>query len=102
MEQQEFYKHLGARIRHVRTNVRDISQAEFASRVALSRPSIVNIEKGRQHVSSYQLVLFAIALGISPIQLLEEEKIEENSELSLDSNDELVPDHLQNWYKNAQ
>lgn len=101
MEQQEFNRNLGEKIRHFRTEVRSISQAEFAERVELSRPSIVNIEKGRQQVSCYQLVMFALALGISPLQLLgEETAADTNSTGKIDNSS--IPEHFQEWFRNVQ
>jgi len=101
MEQQQFYEKLGDRIRHVRTTIRKISQEDFADRVGLSRPSIVNIEKGRQHVSSYQLVMFAIALGISPMQLLGVEEAQKEPTNISNLNNLAIPEHLQEWFNNA-
>jgi transcriptional regulator with XRE-family HTH domain len=47
-----------------------LSQQELADRVSLSRPSIVNIELGRQGISLDQLFVLAAALGVSAAELL--------------------------------
>lgn len=47
-EQEHFYSNLGSRIKVARKNA-GITQDEVAGRMQLSRASIVNIEKGRQH-----------------------------------------------------
>ena len=102
INQEEFYKSLGERIKYFRSDVRDISQADFADRVELSRPSIVNIEKGRQQLSSYQLIVFAFALGVSPVDLLGVEVSGENNVPNTKIESALVPDHFQDWYQNVQ
>jgi transcriptional regulator with XRE-family HTH domain len=47
-----------------------LSQQELADRVSMSRPSIVNIELGRQGISLDQLYVLAGALGVSAAELL--------------------------------
>jgi|ERR1700733_12500247 len=59
----------GRALRRVRKKV-GLSQQELADRVSLSRPSIVNIELGRQGISLDQLYIFAGALGVTPAELL--------------------------------
>lgn len=59
----------GRTLRLVRKKV-GLSQQELADRVALSRPSIVNIELGRQGISLEQLYGLAGALGVSAADLL--------------------------------
>jgi transcriptional regulator with XRE-family HTH domain len=62
-------KEFGRTLRLVRKKV-GLSQQELADRVTLSRPSIVNIELGRQGISLDQLYVFAGALGIGAVELL--------------------------------
>jgi transcriptional regulator with XRE-family HTH domain len=59
----------GRLLRSARNKV-GLSQQELAERVDLSRPSVVNIELGRQGISLEQLYLFASALGVSAAELL--------------------------------
>lgn len=100
--QEEFNSELGEKIRDIRSNVRKISQAEFADRVELSRPSVVNIEKGRQQISAYQLVVFAFVLGVSPMELLGIE-IEAQQELAvLKASDTKLPKQFQDWFNHVQ
>ncbi len=47
-QQATFYKELGANIRKLRLQ-RELSQEELANLVGLTRTSLTNIEKGRQH-----------------------------------------------------
>jgi|SRR5690606_25099643 len=59
----------GRALRSVRKKM-GLSQQELADRVGLSRPSIVNIELGRQGISLDQLYVFAGALGVNAAELL--------------------------------
>ena len=47
-----------------------MTQHRLGMLVGLSRTSITNIEKGRQHVSLHQVFRIADALGITPDMLL--------------------------------
>lgn len=63
MTEVDFYKELGRRIRLLRKSQK-LNQATVAKRVRLTRTSIVNIEKGRQHPTVYGLAQIAAALGV--------------------------------------
>ena len=54
-EQKYLYESIGSRIRSLRKKA-EISQLDLAKRLDLSRVSIVNIEKGRQHPSLHLLI----------------------------------------------
>ena len=70
-EIQDFYRKLGGRIRQCREQAdHSMTQEELGRRVNLSRTSIVNIEKGRQHLAVHQIYLFADALKVGPNDLL--------------------------------
>ncbi|QYO77136.1 helix-turn-helix domain-containing protein [Devosia salina] len=60
---------VGAAIRSQRDTL-GITQDELAQRLGLSRPSIANIEKGRQQISVTQLMNLSAALGVPPQVLL--------------------------------
>lgn len=60
---------VGARLRELRV-MAGVTQAELGRMVGLSRPSVTNIEKGRQQVSVELLVELAAALGVSPENLI--------------------------------
>src|SRR6266702_1242724 len=47
-----------------------LTQREVAERAALGRPTLANIEKGRQRVLYHQLLDIARALGVDPRELL--------------------------------
>jgi transcriptional regulator with XRE-family HTH domain len=67
-DQNRFYELLGERIKEARTNAK-IKQETFASYLNLSRSSIVNIEKGRQHPQIHLLWDIATILNIEVIEL---------------------------------
>ena len=70
-DSQRFYRELGDRIRqHRERAVPGMTQEELGLRVRLSRTSIVNIEKGRQHLAAHQVYIFAAALKVRPEALL--------------------------------
>lgn len=68
-EQSKFYVILGLRIREARTKSK-LKQETFATFLNLSRASIVNIEKGRQHPPIHLLWDIAKVLNISVSDLL--------------------------------
>jgi transcriptional regulator with XRE-family HTH domain len=68
-EQENFYKLLGERIKDARTKT-GLKQEAFASYLNLSRASIVNIEKGRQHPPIHVLFVIAKVLNIDVGELL--------------------------------
>ncbi len=58
------YQAVGEKIRHVRERSRPkLSQAQLATRLGVSRASIVNIEAGRQHAPLHILWQIAGVLG---------------------------------------
>lgn len=61
---------VGAAIRFQRIKKLKITQEELAIRVGLSRPSIANIERGRQQITVGMLVRFSQALNVAPAELL--------------------------------
>ena len=68
---QKFYRELGDRIRqHRERRGQAMTQEQLGRRVKLSRTSIVNIEKGRQHLAAHQVYIFAEALKVRPDDLL--------------------------------
>lgn len=69
-ENNDFYVRLGALLKENREGRLRVTQEEFAERAGLSRPSIANIEKGRQQITVLQLVKFAAILGVEPSALI--------------------------------
>lgn len=75
-EQNKFYLILGTRIREFRIKA-SLKQETFAIFLKLSRASIVNIEKGRQHPSIHLLLDIAKVLNIHISDLLPQFEVEE-------------------------
>ena len=69
VEQKTFYIELGERIKTARTTI-GLKQEAFADYLNLSRASIVNIEKGRQHPPIHTLWDISKILGVDVIELL--------------------------------
>ncbi len=69
MKIESIYEEFGRGLRNKRKAV-NLTQEALAERVGLSRTSIINIEKGRQHVSLHMLFSLANALGVEPAELL--------------------------------
>jgi DNA-binding XRE family transcriptional regulator len=67
-ENRSFYAALGRQIAQARMG--RLTQDALAKKAALTRTSIINIEKGRQQVLVHTLVDIARALDISPADLL--------------------------------
>jgi transcriptional regulator with XRE-family HTH domain len=63
------YEEFGLRFRK-RRNAVGLTQSQVAERVGLTRTSITNIERGRQHIVLHQLFLLASAVGSKPEDLL--------------------------------
>lgn len=63
------YRQFGSKVESLRTAL-GLSQEELAKRVGLKRPSIVNIEAGRQRVLLDDIEKFAVAFATSPKFLL--------------------------------
>jgi DNA-binding XRE family transcriptional regulator len=64
------YLAFGNLIRLNRERTPAMTQERLGRLVGLSRTSIVNIEKGRQHIALHQLFIFASALKVRPEVLL--------------------------------
>ena len=72
LKKSVFYVLLGSNIRRIRKdkNLR-LDDLGKATGVDLGKSSVINIEKGRQQLSVYQLVAIAAALGVTTNELLE-------------------------------
>lgn len=62
-QEQQYYYQLGMNIQEAR-KAAGVSQEILANKVAISRTSIVNIEKGRHRIAAHMLVLIAEALEV--------------------------------------
>lgn len=79
-QQDAFYADVGRRIYRARKEC-GLTQEALASLVALTRTSIVNIEKGRQKMLLHTFIDLAIALKRSPTDLLPPTQVTTGSEL---------------------
>lgn len=69
MNPESIYPEIGERIRASR-RANDLKQHELARRVGMSRASLANMEVGRQKILVHQLYAIAVALGLSPADLI--------------------------------
>lgn len=63
------YRELGQRVAHARRSA-GLTQSAVADRAGIGRPTLANIEKGRQRVLYHQLLDISQALGVNPGELL--------------------------------
>jgi len=71
MDPESLYARIGERIRVSRRS-NQLRQHELADRVGMSRASLANIEVGRQKILVHQLYAIAVALKLSPADLIPE------------------------------
>jgi transcriptional regulator with XRE-family HTH domain len=78
-EEQDFlYESIGEQIRTLRKKSR-FSQEQLAQKLRLSRVSIVNIEKGRQHPSIHLLIDISRVLNTPLSTFLNDDVLKSNS-----------------------
>lgn len=66
---EAFYKLVGKRIADEREKAK-LTQDELAERVGLSRPSIANVEQGRQAIPLHKFFEIAAAMGVAAVELM--------------------------------
>ena len=93
--QNVLYIELGKKIKNVR-NKKKLSQADLAKACSLSRTSITNIEKGRQHLPLHTLYTIAYALGINVAELLPDQYLSFDKLVLEDAQEEL-PQNARDW-----
>lgn len=69
VDQAKLYREIGARIRARRDGLNK-TQAALAADVGLSRPSLANIERGRQNLLIHQLYILSTSLKLNIQDLL--------------------------------
>jgi transcriptional regulator with XRE-family HTH domain len=62
---RDLYLEFGRRLRRARAGA-NLTQEELGAKVGLSRTSITNIERGRQHIPLHTLLRLSAATGVSP------------------------------------
>ena len=65
-----FYRSFGKLVRLHRQRLPKLTQEKLGLMVGLSRTSVTNVEKGRQHVALHQVFALAEALRVKPEALL--------------------------------
>jgi transcriptional regulator with XRE-family HTH domain len=73
MNENQFYEVLGSNISSIRIK-KGLKQEELANHLGLSRPSIVNIEKGNQRPTLFTVLQIARFLNVEVTHLIPEEK----------------------------
>lgn len=68
-EESKIYLTVGSLIRNFR-NQKGLTQEELAQKINMSRPTVVNIETGKQNIPIHILYNIAQALGTDPKDLL--------------------------------
>ncbi|HFK5574949.1 hypothetical protein BAS06_02960 [Elizabethkingia miricola] len=76
MTEHQFYVNLGSNISSIRTK-KGLNQEDLANQLGLSRPSIANIEKGKQKPSIFTLVQISKHLDIKIEELLPDVTIDD-------------------------
>jgi len=69
MKNEAYYRRLGVALRRRRDTI-GLTQEVAARRVGVSRPSLANIERGRQVVAAHQLAELVKVLEITDIEQL--------------------------------
>ena len=66
----ELYIAIGQRVKSIRLNKLGITQEAMAKRLGITRPSLANIEGGKQKLTVDQLIGFSDILGVGPLELI--------------------------------
>lgn len=90
-----FQRSVGKKVKASR-RVRSLTQQEVATKVNISRPSLVNIEKGQQSLSLLHLTRFATVLNLQPGELIpsHDEVLESMEELRVHTPHKLLSEAL--------
>jgi len=94
-EINRFYSVVGENVKKARENA-GFNQSEFATLLGLSRASVVNIEKGRQHSPLHVLWDISRHTRVSLASLFENVDQQNNSAEMLDSVDRKISELLKN------
>ena len=79
---RQFYAAVGQKISEVRQG-KEMTQEALAADIAVTRTSIVNIERGKQQVLLHTLVKIAKALNVAPAEFLPDVAPDEQSVLKV-------------------
>jgi transcriptional regulator with XRE-family HTH domain len=98
----ELYQEIGRRVRSLRQNKLDITQDQLAERLGISRPSLANIESGRQKMSVDQLLTFSNILGIGPLELIPQFDNSSSAESLVSTLPNHIDPKLRQWVETLQ
>ncbi|ABD09521.1 hypothetical protein ThrDRAFT_04175 [Frankia casuarinae] len=90
------YQEFGERLAQTRRHA-SLTQRDVAERSGISRPTIANIEKGRQRLLYHQLLDLAHAIGVDPRDLLPAPPTPSPALAHLD--DLAPPAHVLDWVR---
>lgn len=76
-DKQRFYLNIGESIRFARIKA-NLSQADLAKKISMSRASVVNIEKGRQHPPLHLIWTLSEILKVSLMELIPDFQLSNN------------------------
>lgn len=93
-----YYAVLGRKIADIRGQL-GMTQEALASKISLSRTSIINIEKGRQQLLVHTLVDISRALRVAPSDLIPDLHSEEPKDITLVLQESGVPEKGIDWLK---
>jgi transcriptional regulator with XRE-family HTH domain len=97
---ENLYREFGRALRERRRSA-GFTQDDVAGRIGLSRTSVTNIERGRQHVTLHVLYALADAIGAKPAELLPDGAllVEGNAELDKALEKAALPQEQRDWIK---
>lgn len=78
-----------------------MTQEALASKISLSRTSVINIEKGRQQLLVHTLVDIARALHVTPADLIPDFQSDEPKDITLVLEEKGVPERGIDWLKSV-
>lgn len=78
-----------------------MTQEALASKISLSRTSVINIEKGRQQLLVHTLADIARALKVAPAELIPEFQIGEPKDITSVLEEKGLPEKGIDWLKAA-
>lgn len=93
---REFYAAVGKKIAETRKRL-GITQEALASKIFLTRTSVINIEKGRQQLLVHMLLDIARALHVNPSDLIPEVVRGETMDVKAMLKESGVPPKWQEW-----
>lgn len=93
---RDFYAAVGQKIAETRKRL-GVTQEALASKITLTRTSVINIEKGRQQLLVHMLIDIARALQVNPADLIPEFKLIEANDIDALLRERGVPKKARKW-----